>query len=375
MMFVSPHLKFDPTNSLSPELEALCNMRAEIPAEVNLHAFAAGQFWVYPLGRNADTTLVGLQLSPGKALADSAVVEFDGAISATLASSPAYLVPIRLHDRMLTGGRDWDQIAKLPAKTWKALVTLHETLGGEDELEHIRKLTSDKAVKAAYEKGRADFRGLVTAWFESQQRLDRAPETSVYARYMIKAVLDRLAPVPTPEAGCWNGALASMALFVSQNDPDDEPHREEELWASWRTSHCLPGLDTGRSGKGSSASLDLETSANINHGAAKVVTKRKLPAWEADPLLPAIEKLAKSKKYDGSAHHAAAAALEKAKDYSGAFIALASCSYWQVVANGTAKRDTLDQARKLAHKAKWTEVADSLDEMFDTRKEVEAEES
>ncbi len=374
MMFVSPHLDFDPTKKLPPMVEPLCNLRMEIPADVNLHTFAAGQLWTYPLARSGNTGLVGLCLTPKTALADSAVVEVDGAQGITLASRPAYLVPVRLWERMRPGGPAWEEVAKLPAKTWKELAAFHHSLGGTDDLDAVRKLASDKKIKAAYEKGAGDFKGMVTAFFEAQQRVDAAKETAVYAKYMVKAILDKVAPVPPPDAGCWSDALTSVALAVCRHDAEEEPRPDDEAAASWRLLHQLPGLDTDRDKIIAILPGMKQTSAaKLLQSAAKVVVKRAQKEWAKDPLWPAIDALAKGKKYDGAAHFAAAAELEKAKDPAGAFTALAASSYWEVAAKGEVKRDTLDAARKLARKAKWAQVADSLDEMFETRKEVEEE--
>src|SRR6185436_1718175 len=147
---------------------------------------------------------------------------------------------------------------------------------------------------------------------------------------VLAASLDRVAPTPAPEAGCWNGALAAIALFVSQNDPDDRPHRDEEEWAAWRMTHELPGLDTACSGIGVVANLSMQTAVALNMSAAKVVTKRKQRAWASDALLPAIEELATRKSYDGAAHLQAANALEEANEHAAAFTALAAATYWRV---------------------------------------------
>lgn len=373
MMFVSPHLTFDPTKSLSPGVERLCGMAAEIPPEVNRETFGAGQWWVYPLGRAGGSHLVGLRLTPGTALAKSSVVIARGPLASTIASSPAYLVPIRVHDNMMGGGARWDEIARLSKAEWKALVELHHTLGGGDDLDELRKLTTDKAVKKAYEKGSADYDGMVRARAESLTRLDAASETRVYASYLVKAAVERVAPTPTPEAGCWNPALATLALFISQNDPDDDPRRDEQLWAAWRVVHHLPGLDTARSGTGIVVSDTISVAVALHISAAKVVTKRKDKAWTSDPVLAAAEKLATAKKYDGAAHLEAAAALDKAGDAAGAFTQMAAATYWRVQARGASDPEALDAARKLARRARWTEVADSLDELHQTQQELEAE--
>jgi hypothetical protein len=192
---------------------------------------------------------------------------------------------------------------------------------------------------------------------------------------VLAAALERIAPTPVPEAGCWNSALATLALFVHQHDPDGEPHRDEELWASWRVARQLPGLDSSRAGTGILCDLSAHSAVPLNVSAAKVVAKRKDQAWAADPRLPAIEQLATSKDYDGAAHLTAAAALEAAGDPAAAFTALLASVYWEVQANGGAQRGSLDAARKLARRACWGEIADSLDEMWDSYHQVEAEET
>jgi hypothetical protein len=373
MMFVSPHLQFDPTESRPPEVERLCGMAAEIPPEVNRETFCAGQWWVYPLGRAGGSHLVGLRLTPGTALAKSSVVGVSGPQAVTIASSPAYLVPIRVHDNMMGGGARWDEIAALSKAEWKALVDLHHTLGGSDDLDELRKLTTDKAVKKAYEKGSADYAGMVRARADSLTRLDTASETRIYASYLVRAAVERVAPTPAPDAGCWNAALATLALYINQNDPDDEPRREEQLWAAWRVLHNLPGLDSGRSGTGIIASDLTSVAVALHTSAAKVVTKRKDKAWASDPVLAAAGKLATTKNYDGASHLEAAAALDKAGDAAGAFTQMAAATYWRVQAKGEADPEALDAVRRLARRARWTEVADSLDQLYQAQRELEAE--
>jgi hypothetical protein len=370
MMFVSPHLAFNPLRSLPRDLEWPCDMQADIPPEINLETFRAGQWWVYPLARSGGTQIVALLLTPGVALAHSPVVVAQAGQAITIASSPAYLIPIRLHEKMVRGGQEWDELAATPAKTWKALVALHHTFGGKGELEELRKLLGDKRIKKTYEA--SDFRALMSAYAESQQRLDQAPETATYTSYLLQAASQKVAPTPTPEAGCWNAALASLALFVNQHD-EDTPRRDEEQWAAWQVAHHLPGLDTSRSGNGIVVDCSIDAADELNVSAAKVVTKRKRKEWASDLLVPAIEKLATTKKYSGAAHRDAAVALETARDYPAAFRALAAAAHWQARAAGTADGTDLDAARKLARRAGWLDIADALDSFHNKWPEIEAE--
>jgi hypothetical protein len=186
---------------------------------------------------------------------------------------------------------------------------------------------------------------------------------------------ERVAPTPTPEAGCWDGALAALAFYVNQNDPEDEPHHHEELWAASRVVHGRPGLDTGRSGTGIIADFSVESAVLLNVSAAKVDAKRKDGGLARDLLLPAIKKLATTKSCDGSAYVVAAGALEQADDPAGAFTALVAATYWRVHAKGAADRQALDAVRKLARRASWPEVAVSLDELYDAQAELETEEA
>ena len=107
--------------------------------------------------------------------------------------------------------------------------------------------------------------------------------------------------------------------------------------------------------------------------AAKVVTKRKRQEWAADPLVPAIEKLATTKHYNGAVHLEAASALENANDHHAAFDALAAAAYWQAQAAGACDGNTLSAARTLARRAQWLEIADSLDQLYKARAELDAE--
>ena len=372
MMFVSPHLGFDPTEDLSPEVEVLCNLQAEIPPEVNLFTFAAGQHWVAPLGRSGGNVLVGLRLVPGRALAQCPVVEVEGAQAVTIASSPAHLVPVRLHERLRQGGAAWDELAALDDERWAALVALHHKLGGQGQLEAVRALLSDAGLRQLYDGG-GDRKAQATARAEVLQRLDPSPETAAYARYLARAGVDRVAPTPVPEAGGWTDSLCTLALYASQHDPEDEPHRDDESWAAWRVAQQLPGLDTARVGLGLVPGLRRDAGAALALGAAKVVVKRARPEWQAGPLWPAIERLAHEPDYDGLAHLEAAAALERAGEAAAAFTALAASSYWEVVARGEATRDALAPACALARRAGWTELADSLEELQTLRQDVLAE--
>lgn len=363
MMFVSPHLKFDPTRPLSPMVEPLCNLRMEITAEVNLHAFDAGQFWTYPLARRGEYGMVGIRLTPGKDLKDSPVVEVVGAQGLTLASSTASLVPICLWERVRGGGASWRNLSRQPAKVWDDLIAFHHTLGGTGELEAVRALLRDRSIKAACEKGAGDYPGLVAACFEAQQRMDPAPETAVYASYMTNAVRARAAP-PVPEAGCWNDALIAFAVAMKAKNADG---------LRWRLMGQLPGLDADRLPFSLIPGLQVAKAAPMLRSAARSLCKRPNPAWTTDPLWPAVEAISSARKYDGVAHLDVARSLEASGEFAAAFKALAASAWWDTAAHETATREVLEPARALARRAGWAQIADSLDEMVEVRREAREE--
>jgi hypothetical protein len=365
-MFVSPHLKFDPTKSLKPAAEYLCGMTAEIPPEVNVATLSAGQWWAYPLARAADDVFFGLRLTPGVSLKRSPVVVAQRALAKTIASRPAYLVPVRVHQIVLGSEARWAELAATAAKPWKELIDLHHSLGGDDDLDELRKVLKDKRLKAAHRS--PDFPTKQQVRLETQARLDPTPETAAYASYVARVLSERAAPAPAPEAGCWNEALATLVLYVAQQESDDQaPRHAEEQWAARRIVSQLPGLDARTNVV---TDLSEEAAIRIATSAAKIVTKAKDKTGVDPRGWAAIGKVASTKKYDGSAHLELAKTLEAAKDHPGAFVALMTAAFWQAQRKDTVDTTIHDRARKLARKARWVDIADALDEMHEVRAEM-----
>lgn len=364
MMFVSPHLKYDPTESLKPAAEALTGMRADIPSEVNVATLTAGQWWVYPLARSSGDIFYGLRMTPGAALTQSPVVVAQRSVATTLASCPAYLVPTRIHRTILASPARWDQIAATPVAQWKDLVALHHSLGGEDDLDELRKVLKDKRLQAQH--AIKDFRKAHPVRLETQARLDPTPETAAYTKYVATVVTERTAPLPAPDAGCWNEALATLVLTMAKENAHDDDPRAAEEWAARRIVRQLPGLDSRTSVV---TELSEDESVRIARSAAKLVLKAK-DKTDVDPrVLPALAKVATA-KYDGAAHLELAKALESAKDYAGAFTALMTAAFWQAQRKEEVDAPILDRVRKLARKAKWIDIADALDEMNEVRADL-----
>lgn len=366
MMFLSPHLKYDPTKSLNPAAASLCGIAGpDLPPEVTVATLAAGQWWVYPLAWSVDSIFIGLRLTPGVPLKQSPVVEAQRSLASTIASRPEFLVPVLVHKQASSGGARWDGIAATSAKKWKELVALHHSLGGDDELEELRKVLKDKRLQAQHAD--PDFRTSHRAGLETQARLDRTPETAAYTSYVAKVTSKphsaRTAPSPAPEAGCWNEALASLILEVAQHPDHRKSRRQDELWAAERIVRELPGLDARNA-------FFEETATTMAITAAKVVTKAKDKASIDPRALPAIVQVATTKKYDGSAHLALAKTFEASKDYTEAFVALMTAAFWQAQRKRTVDTSIHGRARKLARKAKWIEIADALDEMHEVRAEM-----
>src|SRR3954469_24984749 len=229
MMFVSPHLKYDPTKSLKPAAASLTGMRADIPPEVTVATLSAGQWWVYPIAHTSDQVFFGLRLTPGVPLKQSSVVIAQRSLANTLASRPAHFVPVRVLRYAWSSDVRWDEIAGSSAKDWKELVQLHHSLGGNDDLEDLRKGLKDKPLKSKI-RG-SSFKTTFPVRLETLARLDPTPETAAYTKYLVKTLAEGKAPAPAPDAGCWNEALATLVLSnARENLQHDDPRDAEEQW-------------------------------------------------------------------------------------------------------------------------------------------------
>jgi hypothetical protein len=373
MELSSPHWTFDPTAfTLDPSVAWLCDLRLDILDDVNLEALRSGLWWVYPIGRSFSNSLIGLRLRPGTPLARSPVVSARGAEAVTLCSSPAYLVPTLVFNQMLIGEPRWREVAKLSAADWAPAIALHRALGGGDDLEGLRAVAADRALAASIAVGADDYERWVHAVSGIKSRLDAAPETATYWRYAAAVAITKSA-TPLPDAGGWNGALAALAFYASRDEGAPEAARALQLEAAWRMMQAPPALDTSRSGTGIALVPSSHKSVELGVSAAKVVAKRKPPAWTGDPLLPAIEQLATTKPYDGAAHALAASILARAGDPERAFDALTAAAYWSFHASGSAQPDALDAAVGVARHAGSTDVADALEQLRDARAQLEAE--
>lgn len=169
---------------------------------------------------------------------------------------------------------------------------------------------------------------------------------------------------PVPEAGCWNDALTAFAVAMKAKDAD--PLR-------WRLMGQLPGLDTDWQPFGISPGLKPANAASLLKVAARTLCKRPEAAWTMDPLWPAVEAIASTRKYDGTARLDVAGSLEARGEFAAAFNALAASVWWDTAAHEAATREVLEPARALARRAGWVQIADSLDEMVEVRREAREE--
>lgn len=373
MEFSSPHLTFDPrATSLDQEVENLCGMRLDILDELVLEAQHSGSWWVYPLGRSMTFSLIGIRLSPGRSLAQSPVVICEGSEAVTLCSSSAYLVPALLAIRLIAGESRWSQIAALSADGWRRLVTFHRALGGTDDLDSVRSVAADPALRHAMTESE-DHARWIHAVAEIRRRVDEAPETQTWAAYAASVAVDESVSDLPPESGCWSPALDALALVACQNDLSGERRRDLELGAAWRVIHHPPALDTSRTDTGILPPASSTASIELGTAAAKMVTWRRHEEWAADPLVTAAEQLATARPYDGAAHLAAASALERAGHHEAAFTALTAAAYWSFHARGEATPETLNSAIGVAKNAGSTDVAEALEQMLAAREMLEAE--
>lgn len=365
MELTSPHWGFDPTTlEIDPKIGALCDFRVDLYDETNLQALQAGLWWVYPLGRTYASHLIGLRLRPGTPLAQSPVVVTSGAEAVTLSSRPAAFVAARIFAQMVGGEPRWSEVAQMPAATRASAIELHHALGGEDDLQTLRSVATDRVLAASF-CDRDEHPGWYSRWVgalaEAHTRLDPIPETTAYYRYAAAVAAAHSTATPPPEAGCWNPTLAALAFCASRRDGAHEAARELKLEAAWQMGHHPPALDTSRIGTAMTIEPGSDLSVELGVDAAAVVLNRPRPAWADSPWLPAIQ-AATAEDYDGTAHIDAAQALAHAGDAAGAFDALTAAAFWSYHASGVARPDALDAAILVARQARSHDIADALEQ-------------
>lgn len=371
MDIVSSHW-FPTAVELSDEIQRLVNTRFDIGEETFEEIFCAGSWWVIPFARTFEGKPIGLRLTPKLKPADSPVLVANESNALTVSTRPATYLPARVFRTMTTPGR-WKTVAELKDAGWKELGKLHHALGGTDEgLEALRKLAADEKARDAQLDAKLAVN--IRATLDGLDRLDPYPEAKTARAYCRSARFEKKAPFPLPEAGVWDSWVATLAFVLHR----DEENREGELTASWAVVRQPPGLDSEMERPEPVATLGGGWSEENGIAVAKTIIRRKTPPqeWKSDLLWPAIEALAKSaKKYDGAAHAAAAAALEKAGQPEAAYTALIAASFWSYNASGTRSKvrgDLLDQALQLAKRSGWSHFVDAFNALIKEREHVNA---
>ena len=362
MELTSSHWSFDPkTFAIDPDLSALLDLRLDLYDETNLEALNAGLWWVYPIGRNYASHLIGLRLSPGTPLAQSPVVIAKGGAVVTLCSRPAALVPALLFVKMASGVEQWNEVRSLSAPEWEAAVALHRALGGEGDLQDVKALAADRSLAAHFDDGSA-YADNMRARAAGFARLDAQPQTAAYYAYAAEAAVEKTTAKAMPDVGPWGAAVAALAFVAARHERAPEGARELELAAARQLQQEPPALDTSRRTAGLTMSPSIHLSKELGISAAKVVVKRQHPEWASDPRMPAITALATTDGYDGTAHLEAAAKLAAAGDAGGAFTALTAAAYWSFHAEGKAKPEALERAIELVRGAGIGDLGDALEQ-------------
>ncbi len=330
---------------------------------LDLERARAGTWWILPFAASRAGDVYGLRLLPGRPPAACPVVTLRDAEAITIASRPAHFIPALVLERL----RDRDPRgfnAAIPEAAWREVILLHSALGGAGDLRELRALVQDGRIREALRDDSRRRRFL----FDARRWLDPSPETEVYLGYLLAAVARDEAPVPLPEAGGWNAALASLAFVTNRQERFQGANVTAEISAAWSMVKHPPGLDTARSSfPDDRMRLDGTRSRTISLAAAESLQRHqdRVPsAWRADPLWPAIVALAEAGSgYDGEAHRRCAADLALAGRPDRALVTLAGAAFWSYARHGTSSPAALDDARRLAQAERWTDLAEWLDHL------------
>jgi hypothetical protein len=353
------------TLGISSEAQRLCDLLLDVDGEYFSNQLDFGSWWVLPFARTDAGDLVGLRLLPDVPPSRCPVVKLVGAEAVTLASRPAHLVPIALIWRMFGHESGWAAVADLPEPAWRELAAFHRALGGADDLRALRAVAADGTLR----RYNADLLRHMQAWWRVEAdvlaRLDPAPETAVYRRYVQRAIVERTAPLPLPDGGAaWRPGLAAVAFVTNRgaagNDRGDR--RGWEAAAAWEMM-AWPAVDAGRRHAVQRVDTDGTRAAKNGREAAQALLRRgggrstAAKSWKADPLWPAVVALAEQgESYDGAAHVRAAEELARSGQPERAYAALAAASFSAGAGAGIAPLEPLERAAALAKSAGWKAI-------------------
>ena len=346
---------------LSPETSALLPLRASYAPLEELRRF--GTWWLAPFAR-VGLDLLAVRLVPGRRLVDGPVVWAAGSATVTVASSAAYAVPVVVLAQILATPHRWLEARELLPREWGELVAAHRALGGADELDALRGLVHDEALRVACASPGASRDAAAALMFA---RVDPAPATGAF----------RAAALPrTSHADAdGDGASAPPAPLVASVPP--EPPSPFDPWAAagaaldfgaeprsrsraWRLFSAPAGLDLAWADAAVPLpDPDPAQAARRLHEAARLLAASPHPVpevWRADPLWPALLALAAAPgpaAYHGVEMMQAAAQLAEAGQPERALHALSHVQFWNSFTGAEPMDGALEAASALARQQGW----------------------
>lgn len=354
-------------STLEMSAGVVLNLSLDLTAMFKVGQRRGGAWWVLPWGRTYEWQNVGFRMLPGVAPDERPYVRVCGTEVVTLASRQASAVPAQLLVHALQGDDYWQKILMISASLSdgerQSLVSLHDSLGGDPKaLDLVTEMLTNGAIRKTCESDTGEARAAAIS--SMLAKIDPTPATIAFAS-AIPVLAAGKVPEKLGEVGCWSQALATLVLRTAAGK-DPTPAVFDAAW----TLICgSPGLDTGYTYPFQLLrATDNSSKGEIVESAAKILASNAaaLPASiTRDPLWSVIDALAKtSDESISEVYLKAARALEEAEQPERAFIALQACGFWHAVHADGFLQEPLEQAKRLAEKSGWDDLAAPLDEML-----------
>jgi hypothetical protein len=364
MASLTSNWPLDPSSmKMSDAAEVACGLRFGVEEDHYVRLITHGVWWTLPIARTLSDEIVAIRLTPNVAVSDSPVLLVNNHEAVTLASRVAFLIPRMVVAGMMGGREHWDRARSMQEGEWSELAVLHRQLGGGDaRLNGIRSAAEDDALRDAIH----DQASHAAALADLLVRADDSASTKTFRAYVQSAVAAFEAPVPLPDVGCWNAALAAVAFVTNRMLKWKGSRVDRQLVAAWALSNQPPGLDAFQGALPAHLAFPYgQSQTGIPLQAAQTLVDNAAAAsgsWQRDELWPAIAAIAKTAGYDGTAHMDAAAKLQTSRQPERAFTAMTAAAYWMFVATGEPFAQLIEGARVLAAESGWAEITEVLDQ-------------
>jgi hypothetical protein len=354
-------------STLEMSAGVVLNLSLDLTAMFKVGQRRGGAWWVMPWGRTYEWQNVGFRMLPGVASDERPYLRVCGTEVVTLASRQASAVPAQLLAHALQGDDYWQKIlmisASLSDRERQSIASLHDALGGDPKaLDLVTEILTTSSIRKTCESDTGEARAAAISGMLA--KIDPTPATKAFTNVIPVLAAGKL-PEKLSEVGCWSQALATLVLRQAAGK-DPTPAVFDAAW----TLICgSPGLDTGYTYPFQLLrATDNSSKGEIVESAAKFLASHAatLPASiTTDPLWPVVDALAKtSDESISDVYMKAARALEEDEQPARAFIALQACGFWHAVHTAGFLQEPLVQAKRLAEKSGWEDLAAPLDEML-----------